>query len=275
MGTDELLSLSAVTRARPSPVPTTMPITAPNTEIITDSERTMDRIWRRFMPTARSSPISLVRSNTDSISVLTIPIESDEHRQGEQGVDEPEQLVDAGNLGRFELGTGLDLHGQVAAPGQAFHVSWTFCDDIAAGGRSAAPPRGAAGCSATCRRSARRGKLPIRAFALKIPPIRIVDAPVRANFTGTLSPTERWSDLAVLESMRRSPSFSAPVLPDYHVQVDSLGQALRSDALERLDRLPDLELAAVADQRCAHARQGGNFFRQGITERTGTTARAA
>ena len=36
--------------------------------------RIMARIWRRFMPTARSSPISRVRSNTDSMSVLTIPI---------------------------------------------------------------------------------------------------------------------------------------------------------------------------------------------------------
>ena len=41
---------------------------------MTDSDRIMARIWRRFMPTARSSPISRVRSNTDSISVLTMPI---------------------------------------------------------------------------------------------------------------------------------------------------------------------------------------------------------
>ena len=51
-----------------------MPMTAPKTARITDSERIMARIWRRFMPTARSSPISWVRSNTDSISVFTIPM---------------------------------------------------------------------------------------------------------------------------------------------------------------------------------------------------------
>ena len=58
----------------PRPVPTMMPMTAPKTARITDSERIMARIWRRFMPTARRSPISWVRSNTDSMRVLTIPI---------------------------------------------------------------------------------------------------------------------------------------------------------------------------------------------------------
>ena len=62
------------TRAMPRPVPTTIPMTAPKTARITDSERIIARICRRFMPTARSSPISWVRSNTESISVLTIPI---------------------------------------------------------------------------------------------------------------------------------------------------------------------------------------------------------
>ncbi len=60
--------------ASPSPVPTTIPITPPNSAMITDSERIIRLTCRRFIPTARSSPISCVRSNTDSISVLTIPI---------------------------------------------------------------------------------------------------------------------------------------------------------------------------------------------------------
>ena len=51
-----------------------MPMTAPKTDRITDSERIMARIWRRRMPTARSSPISWVRSKTESIRVLTMPI---------------------------------------------------------------------------------------------------------------------------------------------------------------------------------------------------------
>ena len=51
-----------------------MPMMAPNTARITDSERIIARICRRFMPTARSRPISWVRSNTDSMRVLTIPI---------------------------------------------------------------------------------------------------------------------------------------------------------------------------------------------------------
>ncbi len=60
--------------ARPSPVPTTIPTTAPNTEMMTDSERIIHLTCGRRMPTARSRPISCVRSNTDSISVLTMPI---------------------------------------------------------------------------------------------------------------------------------------------------------------------------------------------------------
>ena len=51
-----------------------MPMTAPNTARITDSERIMARTWRRFMPTARNSPISWVRSKTESMRVLTMPM---------------------------------------------------------------------------------------------------------------------------------------------------------------------------------------------------------
>jgi hypothetical protein len=39
----------------------------------TASSRTIRRTCRFAMPTARSSPISRVRSNTDSASVLTMP----------------------------------------------------------------------------------------------------------------------------------------------------------------------------------------------------------
>ena len=44
--------------------------------MIIDSERTIIRTWRRRMPTARSRPISRVRSKTESISVLTTPIKA-------------------------------------------------------------------------------------------------------------------------------------------------------------------------------------------------------
>ena len=52
----------------------TMPTTAPSRAMMTASERIIDFTWRRFIPTARSRPISRVRSKTESISVLTIPI---------------------------------------------------------------------------------------------------------------------------------------------------------------------------------------------------------
>ena len=60
--------------AVPSAVPTTMPMMAPKRARITDSERIMARTCRRFIPTARSRPISWVRSNTDSIRVFTMPM---------------------------------------------------------------------------------------------------------------------------------------------------------------------------------------------------------
>ena len=38
------------------------PSSVPNSAMITDSQRIIERTWRRLMPTARSSPISRVRS---------------------------------------------------------------------------------------------------------------------------------------------------------------------------------------------------------------------
>jgi hypothetical protein len=62
------------TSARPIPMPTTIPMIAPKMARMTASDLIMVRTWRRRMPTARSRPISRVRSKTDSMSVLTIPI---------------------------------------------------------------------------------------------------------------------------------------------------------------------------------------------------------
>ena len=50
-----------------------MPVTAPIWAVTMPSWRTMRRVWRRVMPTARSMPTSRVRSMTDSTSVLTMP----------------------------------------------------------------------------------------------------------------------------------------------------------------------------------------------------------
>ena len=64
---------TASANAMPISVPTTAPTTTPNTDTITASHRTARRNCRRLMPTARSSPISRVRSNTDSASVMAMP----------------------------------------------------------------------------------------------------------------------------------------------------------------------------------------------------------
>ena len=41
--------------------------------MITDSQRIVPRSWLRVMPTARSRPISWVRSTVESASVLPMP----------------------------------------------------------------------------------------------------------------------------------------------------------------------------------------------------------
>ena len=51
-----------------------MPPTAPNRAMTTDSHRTIDRTCARVSPTARSRPISRVRSWIDSDSVLAMPM---------------------------------------------------------------------------------------------------------------------------------------------------------------------------------------------------------
>jgi hypothetical protein len=46
-----------------------------------------------------------------------------------------------------------------------------------------------------------------------MPPMRTAEAPVRANVTGTVSPTDRCLDVAVVESMSSSPWARAAELP--------------------------------------------------------------
>ena len=53
--------------------PTAIPSAPPINDVTTLSCRIIERVWRRVMPTARSIPISRVRSNTVSTSVLTMP----------------------------------------------------------------------------------------------------------------------------------------------------------------------------------------------------------
>ena len=67
------VSGTASDRATPISVPTTMPTTAPNVDTMIASQRTVRRVWRLFIPTARIRPISRVRSNTPRASVIEMP----------------------------------------------------------------------------------------------------------------------------------------------------------------------------------------------------------
>ena len=67
------VSGTASDRATPISVPTTMPTMAPNVDTMIASHRTVRRVWRLFMPTARIRPISRVRSNTPRARVIEMP----------------------------------------------------------------------------------------------------------------------------------------------------------------------------------------------------------
>ena len=87
-------------RARPatgrrrSAVPTMMPRTAPNVDTITASQRTVRRVWRLVMPTARIRPISRVRSNTPRASVIEMPSTAMTIAKPSRTVMIDQQLVD-------------------------------------------------------------------------------------------------------------------------------------------------------------------------------------
>src|SRR5690606_31851042 len=66
-------SPSASTITHPKNSPTTRPSAEPNMAMITASQRTVARSWRRLMPTARSRPSSRMRSWIDRASVLAMP----------------------------------------------------------------------------------------------------------------------------------------------------------------------------------------------------------
>jgi len=68
------LPATVETRAVPRTMPSTRPSTAPSTETTTASPRIMPRTCRRNIPMDRSSPISRVRSRTESARVFTTPI---------------------------------------------------------------------------------------------------------------------------------------------------------------------------------------------------------
>jgi hypothetical protein len=54
-------------------MPSTTPVTAPSSDVMTLSQRTVDRTCERVMPTARKRPISRRRSNTDNSNVMMMP----------------------------------------------------------------------------------------------------------------------------------------------------------------------------------------------------------
>ena len=64
----------AKTSDQPRNIPSASPITAPKAPTSAASQRTMPRTCGRDIPTARSRPISRVRSTIDRLTVLAMPM---------------------------------------------------------------------------------------------------------------------------------------------------------------------------------------------------------
>ena len=73
----------------------------------------------------------------------------------------------------------------------------------------------------------------------------MVELPVWANRTGTVAPTERCLDFAVVESMSRSPAASAAAVPESMRRITVAGRSIGDTAVSVGQRVPELELAAV------------------------------
>ena len=66
-------SLSDTTITMPVKMPSTTPVIAPNSDVMTLSQRTIVRTCERVIPTLRNRPISRRRSKTDNNSVMMMP----------------------------------------------------------------------------------------------------------------------------------------------------------------------------------------------------------
>ena len=108
-GTTNGTSESARSKRSASTSPTGIPSAAPISAVITASCRIIRRVCRRVIPTARSIPISRVRSKTVRTSVFTIPNRLTMIESAEQDVEQDQELVDPLLLVVDELGLGLDL----------------------------------------------------------------------------------------------------------------------------------------------------------------------
>ncbi len=68
-----IVSGTASDNTMPINVPRTIPTMAPNVDTMIASQRTIRRVCRLVIPTARIKPISRVRSNTAKPRVIEIP----------------------------------------------------------------------------------------------------------------------------------------------------------------------------------------------------------
>ena len=104
-------SLSAFTIAQANTTPMTRPSSVPSRAMMTDSHRTLDRSWRRVMPTARSRPSSWRAFDDREPERVGDAEERDHDGEEEQHIDQVQELVDLRGLRRLVLVAGLAASG--------------------------------------------------------------------------------------------------------------------------------------------------------------------
>ena len=106
-------SASAFTIAHANTTPITRPSSVPSRAMITDSHRTLDRTWRRVMPTARSRPSSRRALDDRQAERVGDAEQRDDDGEEQQHVDQVQELVDLRGLRGLELVARLDLRARV------------------------------------------------------------------------------------------------------------------------------------------------------------------
>ena len=239
------VSGTASDRAIPISVPTMIPTMAPNVDTMIASQRTVRRVLRLFIPTARIRPISRVRSNTPRASVIEMPRTAMRMANVSSPVMTRRSGVDLALLGLAELGVALHLGlregGHRRLDGGPALLRRDALGEL--GDDEEVPGHGTGRRARACRArsaSSRPARRPRRCRR----PGRVSSTPFW-NVTSTGSPTCRSRSFAGSLWTMMPPSAMPWKLALDDVDVDELLEGERVDGADRLGVAVDLGLAAA------------------------------
>ena len=211
-----------------------MPTTAPNTDTITASHRTVRRNCRRVIPTARSSPISRVRSKTDSASVIAMPMMAITIAMLSRPVMTASSWLiwpsccsrNSALLCRSACGKSSSAACDLGAGGVGIDAVGELGEhELIAWRQIGSPPRASRSRCTSSRRASRRRRSPTTVSVRSTP---------FWNVTSTVSPTSRSRSSAGSLCTINPSSSSAVEAAGRDVEVDELGERDRVDRGELL-----------------------------------------